>query len=557
MSHILAMAVLKLYPNTKIGIGPAIENGFYYEIDVPVKLSYKDLPKIEAEMKKIIAQEIPFKQIITPKEQAFDTLMQSGQIYKTELLRQIEDESVSFYKTGDFYDLCRGPHITHTGLAGHFKLTRISSSHWLGEKNRPKLQRIEGVAFLKQKDLDLYLESQKELIQRDYKKIGRKLNLITYDNDIGNNLMVWLPKGNIIRDELKKFLINKLELLGTYILETPSLAKFTLYRDYFESDKGKDSYLPLLRTNRNEYLLKNDCFFHHAGVFRSIKKSYKQLPIRYTEFFEVYRSNMPDAPSDIEYTQTLQTNIFCREDQVGDELINTLRIVNELFKFLKIDNFQIQARLSDKKNSKDGKASLQIIEKALAKEKLAARIISGEYYNDGVELGFFVKDLIGNLHKLVSIKLDLHSASKEELYYINKNNLKEVPTVIRFNLVESFETLLKIMLESNLGVFEVWLAPVQCIVIAISEKYHDAAIKVQAELIKQGLRVNVNLDPDTMQNKIRRAENENIPYMLILGEKEINTNSVSLRQRNGQELGLIRIEEFIERIKNEIEQKAF
>ena len=277
MAHILAMAIMRLYPNTKIGIGPAIENGFYYEVDTPVKITYKDLPKIEAEMNNIISEELQFKQIIIPKEQAFDTLMQSGQIYKTELLKQIPDESVSFYKTGEFFDLCRGPHIKHTGLASFFKLTKISSSNWLGEKNRPKLQRIEGVAFLNKEDLDAYLASQKEIIQRDYKKIGRKLNLITYNEDIGDNLLIWLPKGNVVKEKLKDFVFSKFEEIETIFLSTPNIAKFTLYRDYFETAKSKDTYLPTVKTTNNEYLIRNDCFYHHSRVFRSTKKSYRQL----------------------------------------------------------------------------------------------------------------------------------------------------------------------------------------------------------------------------------------------------------------------------------------
>jgi threonyl-tRNA synthetase len=561
MAHILAMAVLKLYPNTKIGIGPAIDNGFYYEVDAPVKLTPKDLPKIEAEMKKIIAEELPFKQIIIPKEQAFDTLMQSGQIYKTELLRQIPDDSVSFYKTGDFYDMCRGPHLAHTGLAGHFKLTKISSSFWLGEKSRPKLQRIEGVAFMEKDDLDLYLESQKEILQRDYRKIGRRLNLLTYDEDIGNNLLIWLPKGDIVREELKNHLFKKLDEIGVVKLSTPSLAKFTLYRDYFEENKARDKYLPIIKSHRNEYLLRNDCLFHHAGVFKSTKKSYRQMPVRYAEFFNQYKQNLPEAPIDVEYSQTLQVNIFCRQDQIEDELRKSLNATISLLKFLEINDFQILARIPDPKFKHDKnfnpKISLRLLEKALAKEKLAAKIISTEHFNLGAELGFYVKDLLGNLINMSSIKIDMVSAMKEELYYINNNNLKEIPAVIRFNFIESFENLLKIMIERDLGVFDVWLAPVQCVIIAISEKFHEAALKIQKQLLANNLRASLNLDPETMQNKIRRAENENIPYMLILGEKEVTTNSVSLRQRNGQELGLIRIEEFIDRVKREIEQKVF
>ncbi len=563
MAHILAMAVMRLYPNTKIGIGPAIENGFYYEVDTPIKITYKDLPKIEAEMNNIISEELQFKQIIIPKEQAFDTLMQSGQIYKTELLKQIPDESVSFFKTGEFYDLCRGPHIKHTGQASFFKLTKISSSYWLGEKNRPKLQRIEGVAFLDKAELDTYLASQKELIQRDYKKIGRRLNLITYDDDIGENLLIWLPKGNVIKEQLKEFVFSKFEEIDTIFLSTPNIGKFTLFRDYFETAKSKDTYLPTIKTTKDEYLMRNDCFYHHSRVFRSTKKSYRQLPIRYTEFYNVLGQivNPETSNSDLTFFQRLQTNVFARTDQLQDELEKCFSIILNLFQYLKIDSFQIQAKQpnpKDKSNkNKEARGVLKIIEKALAKEKLSAKLIQSDFYNDGIEIQFLIKDISGNSHIISSIKLDITSSEKEELYYVNKNNLKETPAVIRFNAIESFETLFKIILESNQGVFDVWLSPIQCVVIAISEKFHEKANEVVDQLKKEGIRTAKNFDPDTMQNKIRRAENENIPYMLIIGEKELNTNSVSLRQRNGQELGLIRIEEFIDRIHKEIDQKGF
>lgn len=285
------------------------------------------------------------------------------------------------------------------------------------------------------------------------------------------------------------------------------------------------------------------------------------MPQRYAEYFDLYKQNPAEAPMDIEYSQTLQTNIFCRADQVEEEIGTLLGLTRQLLQFIGVNDFQILVKLSDPKlkstKENNPKNMLKLLEKTLAKQKLAAKIVASDYYNNGAEIGFYVKDLLGNLLKISTIRIDNTSASKEELYYINNDNLKEIPVVIRFNFVESFEAMLKIMLEKNEGIFDVWLAPVQCVIIAISEKFHEQALNIQKQLLNVGLRASVNLEPETMQNKIRRAENENIPYMLILGEKEVNTNSVSLRQRTGQELGLIRIEEFIDRIKDEISQKAF
>jgi threonyl-tRNA synthetase len=561
LAHILAMALLRLYPNAKLGIGPAIENGFYYDVDTGTKLLFKDLEKLEKEMHKIIAENVPFKQVLLPKDQAFEMLLQSGQIYKSELLQQVPDQEVSFFKTGDFFDLCRGPHIASSGKAGFFKLIKISPVHWLGQKSRPRMQRIEGVGFKTKQQLTEYLNYQKELSQRDYRKLGNKLKLLTFSEELGNNLMIWLPKGNIIKEELKKHFIDMFKDLGFEYITTPSLSKFTLFREYFENDQAKKEYLPLIKTDRNEYLFRKDSFYQHGVVYKSLRRSYKHLPIRFCEFLETYYQNPSENYADLTNTQSIQSHIYCTAGQIITELELCLQIVQDLFKFLNIKSYQLIAKVPNPKdNSKtaaEANLAVEFMQKALSNQRLVAKIATGQYYNEGAEIGFLMKNIYGNLVNISNIKLDLITPQKEKLSFINKSNHPETPAVIRFNLIESFDNLMKILIEYSFGVFPVWMAPVQTIIIPISQKYNEPAQEVYKTLIKSGLRVQINTKDEPMQAKIRSAESENIPYMLILGEKELKTSSVSIRQRNGQELGLIRVEEFTERIRNEIAQKGF
>ncbi len=555
LAHILAMALLKIYPNAKLGIGPVIENGFYYEVDANTKIVFKDLLAIEEEMHKIIKEDIPFKQFFIPKEQAFDTLLQSGQIYKSELLQQVPDAQVSFYKTGDFFDLCRGPHLQSTGKVGFFKLTQISTSHWLGQKDRPKLQRIDGVAFETKKELDEYLEVQEELAKRDYHKIGRHLKLISFDDDLGTEFVTWQPKGSLVKEVITDYLFGLLAFHGFDRLETPAISKFTLYRDYFEDEHLKKEYLPVIKAENNQYLLRKNAFYQHCIVYKSLKRSYKNMPVRYCELIDTYFLNPNSNYGEIMQQQIMQTHIFLSAEQVVSELQGIFLLLDQIFQNFSLNNINILARIPDQKltnpNIEQARKAIEYLQEALASQKRIAKIATNEYCNEGSELVFTTKDIHGETIEIASLRLDMVSGQKEKLTYVNNVNRPDTPVIIQCNLVSSLDNLFKLLLESNLGAFPLWLAPSQVVIIAISEKYNTNAQEVYNILIKEGLRVQMNIKDQPMQAKIRSAEQENIPYMLIIGEKELRTNSVSIRQRNGQELGLVRIEEFIDRVKAE------
>lgn len=557
LAHILAMAVVRLYPNAKIGIGPAVDNGFYYEVDTGSKLVYKDLTNIEAEMRKIITEALPFKQFFSPKEQAFDTLLQSGQIYKSELLQQIPDEQVSFYRTGEFFDLCRGPHVPDTSKVTPFALTKISSGYWLGQKNRPRLQKIEGVSFATNEELNEYLTIQKELAQRDYRKIARKMKLMIFDEELGTEFTTWLPLGNVIKDVATDYIFKLLNLQGFDKILTPAISKFTVYRDYFEDEQLKKSYLPTIKNADQEYLIRKNAFYQHGVVFKSVKRSYKQLPVRFSELINAYFVT-PEAnnSSSITSKQAIQTHSYLLDEQVVPEIEASLELLEKIYGSLGITGIQILAKVPDTKDTshinEQAQTAVTFLQKALANLKKVAKIAPNQHCAEGGELVFIVKDIHGNPVEIASLKVDTVSALKDKITYINKANQTRPPVILQLNVIHSFEALFKIILEQNLGAFPIWLAPIQVAVISISEKYNHNAQEVFKLLQDEGIRTNINTKDEPMQSKIRSAEQECIPYMLIVGEKEIRTNSVSIRQRNGQELGLVRIEEFMDKLRADL-----
>ncbi len=552
LAHILAMAVIRLYPETKIGIGPAIENGFYYEVDTGKKLGFKDLEKIEIEMKKIIAEALPFKQFFSPKDQAFDTLLQSGQIYKSELLQQIPDEQVSFFRTGEFFDLCRGPHVENTSLVDPFKLTKISTTNWLGEKSRPKLQKIEGVSFATENELNEFLALQKELALRDYKKISKAMHLMAFSEEAGTEFITWLPLGTTTKEVLTEYIFDILQLQGYKRIQTPEISKFTLYRDYFEDESLKKTYLPSIKNNDQEFLLRKNAFYHHGLVFKSSKRSYKSLPAKFSELIDSYYLQEKHGNFNIEHKEGIQTHCYLNEDQVISEVENSLLLLEKIYGNLNVSGIQIQARIPDPKDdthtAEQARTAVTFLQKALANMKKIAKVSTENICKEGAELSFIIKDIHGINFEIASLKVDTISGVKDKLIYTNKSNQNRFPVILQLSVISSFENLFKILLEQNLGAFPIWLAPIQVIVIAISEKYNHSAQEVFNLLKKEGIRAEINIKDSPMQAKIRSAEQNAIPYMLIVGEKEIRTNSVSIRQRNGQELGLIRIEEFIDRL---------
>lgn len=550
LAHILAMAVLKLYPDAKLGIGPAIDDGFYYEFLCEHKFTKQDLESIENEMREIIDRKLEFKQIMVSRDEAMDILHQSGQIFKTELLKQVPDEQISFFKTENFLDMCRGPHVKTTKDIGVFKLLKITEPHWLNQEHRPKLQRIIGVSFNDQETLDFYLEDIKNLKFKNHIVLGRKFDLLLFNKDFSEKNCIWLPKGNILKEQVKRAFQKVFEDNNFQMIETPDIAKFVFFNEYFEDEEAKKDFLSPLKIGKEDYLIRTNTLAAHNLVFKYKKVSYRQLPLKFGEFSDCYRNNSEQ----IQF-QTLQGHVYTNTDSIVDELKSMISLTLDNLTKFGFSNIYLEAI-----TPKDDESNLFNIIKnatnytqtALNELKLLAKISAVNHSKYGIELSFKVKDVFNNAHTISKIVLDLYTGVKEKINYIDKTNRLQSTAILHCDLICSVEEFIYLLIEKWEGSFPLWMAPVQIKIIPISEKYIETAKKISEILKKEDLRVELDKSTNTMQAKIRNAESEKIPYFLIIGDKEIKTNSVSVRQRDGKELGLVRIEEFISKIKAEI-----
>ncbi|MDD3647107.1 MAG: threonine--tRNA ligase [Candidatus Dojkabacteria bacterium] len=569
LSHVLAHAVMRLHPDAKLGIGPAIEDGFYYDIDFPKKLTEEDLPKIEKEMRKIISEEYPIQQVILPRDEAMDMLHQQGQIYKTELLNEIPDEEISFYRTGDdFIDMCRGPHMEHTGRLGAFKLMNIAGAYWRGDEKRPQMQRIYGVGFKTEAELNKYLENQAELKKRDHRKLGRELELFMTDDKAGQGLILWLPKGAIIRKIIEDFEYGERVKLGYKPVYTPHIANLELFKQSGHWQHYRDSMYSPLEIDKEKYLLKPmNCPFH-AKIYSRKIRSYRDLPIKYAESGTVYRYEKSGELSGLErvrgFTQD-DAHVYMREDQIHTLVKETLEATIKLITALGFVNYQVRLSLWDTQDPKKrdkyidkpnlwNKAERQLRE-VLEDMKIDHIEGIGEAAYYGPKIDFLVKDALGREEQCGTVQLDFNLPERFDLKYVDKGGKEKRPVMIHWAPLGSMERFFSRLIEHYGGAFPVWLSPVQVRIIPISEKFINYANLVREELMKNNLRVEVDEKDETLQAKIRDAEMEKVPYMLVVGKKEKETQAVAVRPRSGQDLGMMKLEEFLERVKDDIESK--
>ncbi len=565
-SHVLAHAVLRFFPEGKLGIGPAIENGFYYDFDLPRKLTPDDLGKIEKEMKSIIEEEIPFQQEILDRDEAMDLLHQKGQIYKTELLNEIPDEEVSFYRTGDdFIDMCRGPHVEHTGKLGAFKLMNVAGAYWRGDEDRPQMQRIYGVAFKTEKELKKHLKNLEEMKKRDHRKLGPELDLFQIDETIGQGLVLWLPKGALIRKQIEDFEYKKRRELGYLPVYTPHIGNLELFKESGHWQHYRDSMYSPLEIDKEKYLLKPmNCPFHAKMYARKVR-SYRDLPIKYAEYGGVYRYEKSGELSGLSrvrgFTQD-DAHIFFREDQTHELVKETLEATIDIITSLGFDNYQVRLSLwdpNDKEKYIDMPKLWKKAEKGLRDvlEDMKLEYIEAEgeaaYY--GPKIDFMVKDALGREEQCGTLQLDFNLPERFDLHYVDKKGKQQRPVMIHWAPMGSFERFFSRLVEHYGGAFPLWLSPIQARIISISDKFESYAKLVKEKLEKEDLRVDIDSRDETLQARIRDAEMEKIPYMLVVGGKEKDNNAVAVRPRAGKDLGMMKLEEFVERAKEEIESK--
>lgn len=566
-AHLMAEAVEILYPGSKFGIGPNIEQGYYYDIDLGDQvISDADFKKIEDKMLELARLKQTFRRKEISKKDAINFFTQKGDEYKLELIADLEDGGISFYESGTFTDLCRGPHIPNTSVIKAVKVLKVAGAYWRGDEKRKQLTRLYGISFPKQKELTAYLEMLEEAKKRDHRKLGKELELFAFSKNVGQGLPLWLPKGAMLRERLENFLKEVQRKAGYEPVICPHIAHVELYKISGHYQKyGEDSFRPIKTPNEGEeFFLKPMNCPHHCEIYKVKPRSYKDLPIRYAEFGTVYRYEQSGELHGLTrvrgFTQD-DAHIFCTPDQLKDEFKAVIRIVMHIFKALSFENFTTQISFRDPNNKEKyigsdenwDKAEKAILEVA-QEEGLDHYIEIGEAAFYGPKMDFMVKDAIGRKWQLGTIQVDYNLPDRFELEYVGSDNEKHRPVMIHRAPFGSMERFIAVLLEHCAGNFPLWLTPEQAIILPISEKYHNYAKKVLNLLNNYELRALIDERSEKTGRKIRDAEIRKIPYMLIIGEREEGDGTISVRKHGAGDLGTMSIEKFAALVNDEVDQ---
>lgn len=566
-AHLMAEALQALYPNIKFGIGPAIENGFYYDVDPGegVAIQEKDLMEIEKKMLELARRNEEYCRIDVSKQEALNHFSSLDETYKVELINDLEDGTITYYRQGDFTDLCRGPHLPDTSYIKAIKLTSVAGAYWRGDEHKKMLTRIYGITFPKQKMLDEWIVLMEEAKKRDHRKIGKEMELFMFSQAVGSGLPMWLPKGAMLRDRLEAFLRKVQKKYGYEQVITPHIGNVNLYKTSGHFQKyGKDSFQVITTPQEGEeFMLKPMNCPHHCEIYKFKPRSYKDLPVRFAEFGTVYRYEQSGELHGLTrvrgFTQD-DAHLFCTPDQLKDEFKKVIDIIFTIFKALDFENFTAQVSLRDPNNKEKyigsdenwEKAETAIIE-AAAEKGLTTTVELGEAAFYGPKLDFMVKDAIGRKWQLGTIQVDYNLPERFDLEYTGADNQKHRPVMIHRAPFGSMERFVAVLIEHTGGKFPLWLTPDQAVVLPISEKYNDYAQKVVNFLNNSDIRTVLDDRNEKIGRKIRDNELKKIPYMLIVGEQEMNENKVSVRRQGEGDKGSVSMEEFAEMINKEVE----
>jgi len=568
-AHILAQSLLALYPQAKLTIGPAIENGFYYDVDFGGEsFSEKDLPALEKQFLTFAREKFDFKMRMSSKAEALEFYKKEGNPFKVELIENLEDGTISFCDHADFTDLCRGGHIPHTGFVKAVKLLSVAGAYWRGDETKPQLTRIYGISFPKQKELTEYLALLEEAKKRDHRKLGKELDLFTFSQKVGQGLPLWLPKGAALRERLENFLKEAQKKAGYEQVISPHIGNKELYMTSGHYEKyGADSFQPIhTPAEGEEFLLKPMNCPHHCEIFNARQWSYKDLPKRYAEFGTVYRYEQSGELHGLTrvrgFTQD-DAHIFCMPSQLDEEFKKVIDLVLYVFGSLGFEDFTAQVSLRDPAKPEKyigSEENWDLAENAIinaAKEKELNYVIEyGEAAFYGPKLDFMVKDALGRKWQLGTIQVDYNLPERFELSYKGNDNEEHRPVMIHRAPFGSLERFVAILLEHTGGNFPLWLMPEQVIILSVSEKYEKYAEKVSNQLKNSEIRALIDNRNETIGKKIREAQLNKYPYMLIVGEKEAAENTVSVRSRVEGDTGSLTLETFIEKIQAEVDASS-
>ena len=568
-AHIMAEAVQSLYPGTQVTIGPAIENGFYYDFSRETPFTIEDLEKIEKKMHQIIDRGDSFIREVWNRQDAIDYFRSIGEIYKSEIVEALpEDEEITIYKQGDWLDLCRGPHLPtskHIGKA--FKLMKVSGAYWRGDESNEMLTRIYGTAWRTEKELKTYLNMLEEAEKRDHRKIGKELNIFTFDEEVGAGLPLWLPNGTVLIDELEKLAKETEDWLGYDRVRTPHITKGSLYEKSGHLSHYKDSMFPAMDIDGNEYYLKPMNCPHHHKIYASSPRTYRDLPIKLTEYGTCYRYEKSGQLFGLMRVRSMQMNdahIYCSEDQFKDEFLSVCEMYLKYFEIFGIDKYEMRLSLHDpeklgQKYVDEPKLWLkteQLVREALQDGKLNFIEIPGEAAFYGPKIDVQVWSAIGREFTLATNQVDFAIPNKFGLKYKDSQDSDKTPLCIHRAPLGTHERFIGFLIEHFAGDFPLWISPVQVSIITISDKFNDYALSIYDKLKEHNIRAKLDLRNEKMGAKIRKSELDKIPIMFILGENEEKNNSVSVRRRFEGNLGEIKFDEYLDSIKEEINKKS-
>ncbi len=556
-AHVMAEAVQSIFPDAKFAIGPAIEDGFYYDMELPRPLTPNDFPEIERRMAESIAKNHPFVASKWPREQALQYFQEHNQPYKVEIIENLPDADVGIYQQGPFLDLCRGPHVESTGQIGPFKLMRVAGAYWRGDERRPMLQRLYGTAWFTQEELDAYLERLEEAKRRDHRKLGKDLDLFMISEEVGAGLPLWLPKGATVRRLLEEYILGVERQQGYQHVYTPNLAKLDLYKTSGHWYHYKDSmYPPMEMESGEELVLRPMNCPHHIQIYKQKMRSYRDLPIRIAELGTMYRLEKSGELAGLSRVRAMTLNdahIFCTPEQTVSEISKVVKLIQDVYHVLGFEHYSYRLSLhdpNDKEKFVDNEAMWQQSEAAL---RQALDSLGIDYY-EGIGEGAFygpkldvqVANVLGKDETISTVQLDLELPERFELEYIGEDGQAHRPVMIHRGVLSTMERIMAFLIENYAGNFPVWLAPVQAVVIPIADRHLPYAEEVAKELHNAGLRIELDSRSERMNAKVRDAQLQKIPYMLIVGDREAADRAVSLRLRTNENLGAIPLASFVE-----------
>jgi len=558
-AHIMAEAVQSLFPEAKFGIGPAIENGFYYDFELPRPLTQEDLPIIESKMKEIIDADLPFIREEVSKEKA--RLLFATQPYKLELISELPDAIVAIYKQGSFTDLCRGPHIASTGEVKAFKLTHLAGAYWRGDERQPMLQRIYGVAFDSQAELEDYLLRQAEAAKRDHRKLGKELDLFSIHEEIGPGLICWHPKGALIRQIIEDFWKAEHIKQGYDMVYTPHIAKLDLWKTSGHWEFYRDYLYSPMEVEGQQYIIKPMNCLGHIMIYKSQLRSYRDLPLRYAELGTVYRYERTGVLHGLArvrgFTQD-DAHIFCRPDQTEAEVMGVVELAKFMISTFGFGDYELLLSTRPEKYAgtiEMWEGATESLRRVLEKLKLPYKLDPGEGVFYGPKIDIKLRDALGHAWQGPTIQVDFNLPQRFNVCYIGADGLEHNVTMIHRTVLGSMERFLACLIEHYGGAFPVWLSPVQAVIIPIADRHIDYTHQVENELEEEGIRTQVDDRSERMNLKIREAQLNKIPYMIIVGDNEVASSNVSLRLRSGEDIGSQTISQVRAKIRRDIEAK--